>query len=122
MSTQSAVSKQQATLLVREELFFQTPYVAAKRPSSSSHSPRLSLIMMSLVCKSLRPTKLQPRDQMLVCVLGIFWLDLTDPGEVCMPCFDVEVKKIEHNSMGKISKAAVVDNQTLACIDHLCWR
>lgn len=38
-----------------------------------------------------------------------------------MPCFDVEVKKIEHNSMGKISKAAVVDNQALACIDHLCW-
>lgn len=38
-----------------------------------------------------------------------------------MPCFDVEVKKIEHNSVGKISKAAVVDNQALACIDHLCW-
>lgn len=36
-----------------------------------------------------------------------------------MSCFDVEVKKIEHNSMGKISKTAIIDMQTLACINHL---
>jgi len=61
-----------------------------------------------------------PRNYISVHVQGIFCLCLTNPGEIRMPCFDVEVKKIEHNSVGKISKAAVVDNQALACIDHLC--
>lgn len=31
----------------------------------------------------------------------------------------MEVQKIEHYAVGEITKASVVDNQALSCIDHL---
>ena len=33
--------------------------------------------------------------------------------------FDMKIQKIEHNTVRKITKASIVDNQSLAGVDHL---
>lgn len=40
--------------------------------------------------------------------------------EVGSSGLDVQIQQIEHNPVGQIAKAAVVHNESLAGIDHLC--
>lgn len=43
----------------------------------------------------------------------------TYPRKVRVSGLDMEVGEIEHNPMGKITEATVVDNQSFPSIDHL---
>lgn len=44
---------------------------------------------------------------------------MTYPGKVRASRFDVEIQKIENYTVRKVAKASIVDNQSLAGIDHL---
>lgn len=41
------------------------------------------------------------------------------PSEICVSRFDMKVEKVEDNTMGKITKTAVVDYQPFSGIYHL---
>ncbi len=50
-----------------------------------------------------------------------FMHGFSHPAEVRVPGLNVQIHKVEHNPVREIAKTAVVDDKTLASVNHLEW-
>lgn len=118
------VSTRSFALLGQASPAFRTLDGVANIRSSSSHSLHLVPTRKSPTCK-LPPARHLPEYPNHISVTEPFSNpegaaeEYTDPCEVRMSGFDMKIGKIEHNSVREISEATVVDDQSLASVDHL---
>ena len=99
-------------------------YAAKGLPSSSSHSRHLALLKKYLLCMNRPPKRRRPK--FAHCKFEAFEGNASGhmayPNKIGVPRLNVEIQEIEDDPVRKITEAAIIDNQSLPCINHLTFK